>query len=338
MTTSANPVPTQQRLTALDALRGIAALCVVFQHAAQFTVDHTALYAPILDVINLGRFGVILFFLISGFVIPSSLERAGLTRFAWNRAFRLLPVLWVSALGLGVHYVLLGVDFSLIDLLANLTMLAWPLGRFPLSIGYWTLSVELGFYLLAALLFAMGRLRNFRLVGSCALVLALFGGAMNREVPVFYGYLLAGMVVRHVYDGNRAALPWVISLFSVLLVSDLQLALHAPNVGFLQPLALATGMIVPIPIFLYAAFRRPEPPRLLIWFGTISYPLYLLQDLALYSLLPITGLFAPAYPVAVLALAIAMAVVIHRTVEQPAVNLGRRLKRPRAAHTEKVLA
>ena len=320
------------RLAGLDALRGVAALCVIFQHAAQFTVERTALYSPVLDLINLGRFGVILFFLISGFVIPPSLGRVGLSRFAVNRAFWLLPVLWVSVLGLSIHFAVLGADLSMLDVLANMTMTAWPMGRFQLSIGYWTLSVELGFYLLAVLLFATGQLRNFRLVCGSGIVMALVGALINWEVPVLYGYLLAGMAVRQVYDGDRTSLAWLVALLGTLLFADLQLARHAPSAGFLQPLSLATGMILPIPIFLFVAFRRPATSNVLVWFGTISYPLYLLQDLALYGLLPVNNVFAEVYPVGVFAVTIAMAALVHRYVEEPAQGFGRTLARRQPRH------
>ena len=315
------------RLIGLDALRGIAALCVIFQHAAQFTVEYTPLYSPVLGIINLGRFGVILFFLISGFLVPTSLERAGLIGFCLNRSFRLLPVLWVSVFGLVVHFSLLGKNPSPIDILANMTMLAWPSGSFQLSIGYWTLSVELGFYIFATLLFATAQLRNFRLIGACGIVFALLGALVSYEVIVFYGYLLAGMAVRHVYDGERAAFPWMVAIFAILLFADLQLARHAPVTGFLQPLSLATGMIIPVPIFLFVVFRRPGMPSTLIWFGAISYPLYLLQDFGLYGLLPLNEVCAPLYPAGVFALTISMAFVVHRLVEKPSLQRGRALTR-----------
>lgn len=80
----------------------------------------------------------------------------------------------------------------MLDMFANMTMVAWPMGRFQLSIGYWTLSIELGFYLLAILLFVSGQLHNFRLVCGTGIVMALVGALINWEVPIFYGYLLGG--------------------------------------------------------------------------------------------------------------------------------------------------
>src|SRR4051794_26399249 len=45
---------------------------------------------------NAGLLGVALFFLVSGFVIPFSLDRGSLSRFVIRRIFRLYPVYWLS--------------------------------------------------------------------------------------------------------------------------------------------------------------------------------------------------------------------------------------------------
>src|SRR5579875_535438 len=84
------PAPPRRRLAWLDALRGVAALAVVYDHASyQFLV-------PVRDVITAwidpGEFGVFVFFLISGYIVPASLERRGSVRGFWvSRLFRLYP-------------------------------------------------------------------------------------------------------------------------------------------------------------------------------------------------------------------------------------------------------
>ena len=83
----------QGRLQYIDAMRGIAALLVVLQHALAEAFPAS----PLLEYVSPGRFGVVLFFLISGFVVPFSIKgERPIASFVVNRAARLLPALWLS--------------------------------------------------------------------------------------------------------------------------------------------------------------------------------------------------------------------------------------------------
>ena len=87
----------QDRLSALDALRGIAALGVVLFHYLPY---YDKLYGHSFstpDTLGFGRYGVHLFFILSGFVIFMTLERTrSASWFGLARAFRLLPALWAG--------------------------------------------------------------------------------------------------------------------------------------------------------------------------------------------------------------------------------------------------
>src|SRR5690348_1427083 len=72
------PEKAEHRLAFLDALRGLAAGAVILQHAGLIL---SAGYTSVaMSVFDLGNFGVMLFFLCSGFIIPISLERQGSLR------------------------------------------------------------------------------------------------------------------------------------------------------------------------------------------------------------------------------------------------------------------
>ena len=87
----------QQRLQALDALRGIAALAVVLFHYLPY---YHELYGHSFTPwawLEFGRYGVHLFFILSGFVIFMTLERTRSAGwFAMARSMRLLPGLWAG--------------------------------------------------------------------------------------------------------------------------------------------------------------------------------------------------------------------------------------------------
>src|SRR5579859_8186462 len=92
--------PITHRVAWLDALRGIAALGVVFDHLAvsllrDFRID-------VYQWLDTGSYGVFVFFLISGYIVPASLERKSSVRTFWvSRIFRLYP-LYLLAVGVAV--------------------------------------------------------------------------------------------------------------------------------------------------------------------------------------------------------------------------------------------
>jgi len=66
------------RLRRLDALRGIAVLAVVYEHFSSYLIPDLKLATG--QWAHAGTFGVMLFFLVSGYIVPSSVERRGSVR------------------------------------------------------------------------------------------------------------------------------------------------------------------------------------------------------------------------------------------------------------------
>jgi peptidoglycan/LPS O-acetylase OafA/YrhL len=98
-TAPANPRVTEnasaRRMVFLDALRGLAALSVFISHTAERLSP--TLRQIIYTRFDLGHFGVTLFFMCSGFIIPFSLERQNsLVSFWISRTFRLYPLYWFT--------------------------------------------------------------------------------------------------------------------------------------------------------------------------------------------------------------------------------------------------
>ncbi len=152
------------RLRFLDGLRGVAALAVVVEHGLEVSLPGFTDWAA--RWFSLGQAGVCLFLLISGFIIPVSLERGGSNaRFWWRRLWRLFPLYWLS-LGLAaLCCVRVGEPRTW---LVNLTMLQEFLGH-PHVLGvYWTLTLELLLYLACSVLFSLGLLRRTTWVLSLA--------------------------------------------------------------------------------------------------------------------------------------------------------------------------
>ncbi len=136
-----------------------------------------------------GRYGVMLFFLVSGYVIPASLERRGSVRAFWiGRVFRMYP-LGITAVAAVMAPYLTGhaqLHTHLPDpsptglvaaVLAHVTLLQELLGIESVLIVLWTLSYEVAFYLLVVALFTLRRHRRSVPVAIVLAVLAVLAAA-----------------------------------------------------------------------------------------------------------------------------------------------------------------
>jgi len=149
---------TPSRLAWLDLLRGIAALFVVFDHLSYYVLQHVR--AEMYHWFDPGNYGVFVFFIISGYIVPASLERKGSVRTFWvSRLFRLYP-LYLLAVGIAValyfmHFGSLRGEGSdpEASLFSQLLMMSNVLGGQNLPNVVWSLSYEMIFYLLITALF-----------------------------------------------------------------------------------------------------------------------------------------------------------------------------------------
>lgn len=152
------------RLMCLDGLRGIAAMAVVIFH---YTYYYNNIYGHDIDVsplLILARYGVHLFFMISGFVIFWTISRVNNPLdFIASRFARLYPTFWfaVTVTFLVVCAVSLPdrvVSFE--TYLANLTMFHEYASYGHVDGVYWTLTLELAFYFWILVIYCLRQLGN----------------------------------------------------------------------------------------------------------------------------------------------------------------------------------
>jgi len=166
--------PPSPRFVFLDALRGLAALCVLLYHLTFFSILapvflHVA-PVPVLKALMCCAFGVNIFFVLSGFVIAHSLRNnplsfSSLTRFVGRRHIRLdLPYWAMIAFGIGLiplKRILPATHpdpFPSMGVLAtNLVYVQYIFDRRTLLGVSWTLCLEVQFYLLFVLLLVVGK-------------------------------------------------------------------------------------------------------------------------------------------------------------------------------------
>ncbi|HTX27868.1 MAG TPA: acyltransferase [Streptosporangiaceae bacterium] len=176
------------RLAWLDVLRGLAALCVVFDHLSYYVLQPARWV--VYGWFDPGDYGVFVFFLISGFIVPASLERKGSVRTFWvSRLFRLYP-LYLLAVGLAVGLWLVhlgglrgaGSDPET-SVLSQLLMMSNVLAGPNLPNVVWSLSYEMIFYLVLVALFTA---RIHRRSSWYALAFAAAAVALGGLLPQAY--------------------------------------------------------------------------------------------------------------------------------------------------------
>ena len=328
-------------------------------------VGHTAeslfpgFYRWSIDWFSPGRAGVCAFFLVSGFVIPLSLERSAvgtrrgdsLRSFAISRFSRLYPMYWASlaaALALAAAGVqVLPADFDA-ELpwaaVVNLTMVQELVGV-PHAIGlYYTLTIELAWYGVCAALFALGWLHaTERLLWAALAGLGAIGVGgpvlFDRHTPFSTGFYAVTMLVgtalaRHAAGTlpTRRLAGLVAGTAAVALVGSWANYVEVPGggdpdgaLGFsaaVLPWAVAYGAV----LVAYAARRRPGAfPAWLAWLGLVSYSVYLLHPLVLSALGELT---TRPWPLLALTLVgtVAVSAVTQRWIEVPGQALGRQLR------------
>lgn len=281
------PTPALARISALDGLRGIAALAVVIYHYGfRFPEIYPDQGDPI-EAVWVGQFGVHLFFVISGFVIFLSLQGATIGRFAVSRFIRLYPIYWFCVAVTGVTVALFGLpgrEVSGSDWLVNLTMLQRYLNVPAVDGAYWTLAAELAFYIQVGALFFIGALRRRHVtmtlyvwlvvsVGVLATSPFVPLGAYRQAVAVLTPGLIwlplfiAGIAFFLIWDGNRTPqtvlLP--VACLAAMSVQGSQLTIATVGVFAVIIMALRTSVV--------AALGRP-----MVFLGEISYVLYLLHQ------------------------------------------------------------
>jgi peptidoglycan/LPS O-acetylase OafA/YrhL len=336
----------QSRLGFLDFLRGIAALAVCFEHAGYRLWPHFRELTH--NYFSFGKFGLTAFFLTSGFVIPYSLERSNSLRRFWvNRFFRLYPLYWFSiAVAVTLFYcgVAEAVDelfppHLIRNLFINLTMFQGFFGIPNVITLYYTLAMEMAFYIAFSVLFFKGLNRRSLsiawLASGLLFVLAVFVPlSMHRRVPLaglFYVVCLAvGTVIYRTFTGeasNRslaALLGFLTFGTPIEIYCNYVFIKKADLLEQYTLLAVFCSWSAAYVVFLALyALRTYRFPKAFVWLGLISYSVYLLHP-PLEAVIPVWQ--NPIYSLAaMLALTLAVSACTYRFIEQPGIALGKRV-------------
>ncbi|WP_166454907.1 acyltransferase family protein [Duganella aquatilis] len=335
------------RLQFLDALRGIAVLLVIFAHAA-----HSRF--PIVQVIDAnyfqtGQAGVSLFFLISGYIIPKSLNASPSLKVFWvHRFFRLYPAYWVCLflviLLASAQLFRIQEPLGTVGMAANFTMLQGFVGIKNAVNVFWSLKFEMAFYFLMTAFAVTGMLKRPFLIfmlysaGTIALALGMrlvlhkyFAyGVFNLELMLL-GWVLAEWHAKRL-AGKYAVISVIVGLGTTLIAAYTAFAGRTEEltVGTLSFVPMANAWLLSTVFFVATLLTTQQVrwPRVLAWMGTVSYSAYLLHPLVLELSI---HFLPPTAPTVVLefAASFAAAWVCFRFIETPCIAYGKKVA-PRA--------
>lgn len=317
----AQALPGKSRIDSLDGLRGLAILLVLFFHTYSRWSDYMPWASVHKDfyVFKFGFLGVQLFFLISGFVIYMTLERcSSLTQFMFRRWLRLFPAMLIGTMliyltsfflverpngqieFLNLLPGLLFIDNDVINATQNLVDIE------PIEGAFWSLFVEVKFYLLFGTLYFYNRrtaLRNLVAIflGAFTYVAA---GKMSPDLALplidqilfnmlslqYFGWFCVGALLYRAYVDNSKLL----ALASTLMMIPTVLIMYGKGL----PIVSACGLVY---IAFYLALNNRVvsavfASRLFVFLGFISYPLYLIHENAMVAMTIKTHHHAPYLP------------------------------------------
>ncbi|MFP3680330.1 acyltransferase [Pseudomonas sp. SIMBA_041] len=328
----------KRRLNELDLLRFLAALAVVFFHYAfrgYAKGDMSEMPYPLLaEPAKYGYLGVELFFMISGFVILMTASGNNLRAFFISRAIRLYPAFWVCCTLTFLVTLAIGQPRYSADIyqyIINMTLLGDFVGVEPIDGVYWSLFVEIKFYLMISILLAFKKIERIETFLVCWLLISAgaevfaFEKLRSTLITDYAAYFIAGatfyMIWAKGFTKRRVLLlagALALACFTAVVWAEL---LETKYPTDFDPLIVCSMIILFFMTFLLVATNKTAAVGAFNWtaLGALTYPLYLLHQMIGFMI------FNIAYPAVnphvllwgTIALMIGASHVIHTKIETP---------------------
>lgn len=341
-------------LDGIQILRAVAAIAVVVHHTLGNLARVAGIESPLNRLGNfevLGAAGVDLFFVISGFIMlyvsRDEFGRDGAAaRFLWRRAIRVYPLYWFYTLAIialaATSWILRNLQMDLPYALGSLLLI--PATRpgpdptiHPILDQGWTLSYELGFYLLFAVCLRFGSARAaLWLLPPVFALLVVLGHtldptlaavqflAMPLSFEFYFGLVIAWLMLNNRLPARGHRLMGLLAL--LLLAVGTSFAVNA----LLRPLAWGLPAALLVVAALGAAPACSLAARTMVALGNASYSIYLTHALGILAMSRLatghggTALAALGWQLATVLSCVAGGYIAYRLIERPMLaQLGR---------------
>ncbi len=338
-----------RKLISVQYLRALAAVAVVVSHSSNSLLGHEG---HLLNL-DLGAYGVDIFFVLSGFIMFYTSFDLGMRPgvFLFKRLIRIVPLYFILSTAMYLMVIASPHSFNREspDLLAYVASICFIPHWNPRShdleplIGQgWTLNYEMFFYVLFALsLHIRHRFSSFAVLPVIAALVCL-GQLHPVRTPIYLTYtdplmleFCLGLVVAAAFKAPQSrSLTWPALLFATLGVATGYLYLfHAELHGLPALRPFMIGFPCALLVIVAVAFERLEllPTwSFLVLLGDASYSLYLVHGFIMgfgqrlwHRFFALNSAYShAAYIAFILLVSVAVAIPIYRYVE---VSTGRRL-------------
>jgi len=323
--------PDGKHLDSITVLRGVASLMVFLFHLICLSNNYVSNEA-IRGIFQYGKYGVELFFVVSGFVITFSMCQANYTLsnfflFIKKRLIRLEPPYLVVLLLIIVWmYIRTQSQFAQgTKELPSISQVLWHLGYLIpfsdydwLSIVFWTLAIEFQFYLIFSLCFTI---MKAHLWGRIAIAVVFSVASMMigeshffHWWPVFFLGIILAFRKKDIMSNNELIVAYLLATVFIFLRFEMPIFIFA-ELGFF-----------------FILFSPTVKNGVLLFLGNISYSLYLLHTLVGLTIINLGIRYGQSllYKVCFVTLAIVLTIfssyLLYIWVEKPCKKLASSIK------------
>lgn len=324
-----------KQVNLIDSLRSFAAISVCLYHFICYS-DCFTFSEKTISIWSVGQYGVYVFFVISGFIIPWSMHQNhyqihSFFKFLLKRLVRLEPPYLVSILLiLFIYYLKTQFHFGNVDAEpVTLKRIFLHLGYFInffsdykwLNNVYWTLAIEFQYYIIMAMMYWLFTNKLiYRIIGYalCYIMAIVVPDPNNSHFPAYAPLFLFGIIVFL----NRKSQISEIEFWLIFLLCTFY------NYFFFDYYSAIIGSSVSLVIKYVSDYKVP----ILNGLGKISYSMYLIHPIIGSSTITLIGKYAhttiqqTGVVIIGITVTIVSSYIMYLIIEKPSKSLSSKIK------------